>query len=121
MDSFTRASLITFLILLTLTSLVFSNGCMMRGGCFKTSEDAHRLIMQVDFYICGNAIFDTFMDVCRPGPRRRKRDLRRKLGIVMDRKESHKFLRRRKRRVYDIVEECCMEGCIVEEVSEYCD
>lgn len=59
---------IAFLLILAF-SMALSQNCLMRGGCHKVHESSQS---QVDFFLCGDSIYHTFMDVCKIS-RRRKR------------------------------------------------
>nr|CAG9553030.1 mRNA [Oulactis sp. MM-2018] len=115
MDICVKTLQLAFLLTLAF-SVALSQNCLMRGGCHKVEESSRS---QVDFFLCGDSIYYTFIDVCKI-KKRRKREVKAAVNILVNRRESSKFLSRRKRRTYDIVEECCHEGCRVEEVHEYC-
>ncbi|XP_029194059.2 uncharacterized protein [Acropora muricata] len=77
---------------------------------------------------CGEQIMNAYSSACDNTQKRKKRGMRRLSQIGMDRKEASKFLKAssyrskfsRVKRSTDIVEECCYEGCVSEEVHEYC-
>ncbi|KAK2556559.1 hypothetical protein P5673_021472 [Acropora cervicornis] len=82
----------------------------------------------ITFKVCGDNIISLYNGVCFPrfpAKRRKRRGL--KAEVVVESKNealdflSHKRRRRRSsRRGTNILEECCNEGCRVEEVREYC-
>lgn len=74
---------------------------------------------EVHGHACGREITAWWNEVCSPNSRKRR-------SMFLDEKEALSFLQqqiqrhRRSTGQTDIVEECCHEGCALEEVAEYC-
>ncbi|XP_031555520.1 uncharacterized protein LOC116292360 [Actinia tenebrosa] len=111
--------LTAFLVLCLITHLV-SATCNSKGQCWKTSETGHR---PVDFHLCGSMIPFAVRDICNImmaayGHRRQK--ARKSAGTIVYKNPNNAKKFRIAKRKFNIVEECCTEGCVVEEVREYC-
>ncbi|PFX24051.1 hypothetical protein AWC38_SpisGene25779 [Stylophora pistillata] len=81
----------------------------------KVSEIPRR---PISFRICGDQIMTAFKQICRI----HARELRDGNEIFWEKRRASEFLTSsgRFRRSYTVVEECCKEGCVIEEMREYC-
>ncbi|XP_031555477.1 insulin-like [Actinia tenebrosa] len=104
------------LLLLILTNELLADHCHGHY-CVKTSEYSDIVI---DGHFCGDQIYMAYGYVCGYFKKRRKRDTREKQPLLESKNKGNAFLKSRRKRSYNIVEECCYEGCSFEEISEYC-
>uniref|UniRef100_P0DRI1 Insulin-like peptide 03 n=1 Tax=Exaiptasia diaphana TaxID=2652724 RepID=INS3_EXADI len=76
---------------------------------------------QVDRNLCGSDIPTAIKDIC--GIKKRQ-NIPRKYGRdpnnILEKEEFAKRFLRVRRQTTDIVEECCVENCAIEEIAEYC-
>nr|CAG9553031.1 mRNA [Oulactis sp. MM-2018] len=108
-----------FLVLCLLLHLV-SATCNSKGQCWKTSEAPNK---SVDFHLCGSMIPFAVRDICNimmAAYGRRKQKARKSSGTIVYKNPNNAKRFRIAKRKFNIVEECCTEGCLVEEVREYC-
>uniref|UniRef100_P0DRI0 Insulin-like peptide 02 n=1 Tax=Exaiptasia diaphana TaxID=2652724 RepID=INS2_EXADI len=88
---------------------------------FKVNEDGHRpSVYPIKYRVCGWEIFARYLAICHIRQRRRKRSI--EADIITDKDTANSYFNRVKRGSgrFNIVEECCLEGCIPEEIREYC-
>nr|XP_058947461.1 uncharacterized protein LOC131775381 [Pocillopora verrucosa] len=85
--------------------------------CRKIDEISGK---QVSFHICGVQLTTALVRFCRL---RRKRNVKpRDSKVILDKQRADGFLTSQQvtKRNFDLVEECCREGCVLEELLEYC-
>ncbi|XP_068700459.1 uncharacterized protein [Montipora foliosa] len=118
--------ILVFLLFLNLHVTMSNRKCGRHQKCqYKTNEASP---YPVNFMLCDDRIFSYYYMICYkqvPVKRRRTRGFITKM-VVQSKNEAQDFLshgrqkRSSSRRRTDIMEECCTEGCRVEEIREYC-
>ncbi|KXJ12933.1 uncharacterized protein LOC110241415 [Exaiptasia diaphana] len=105
--------MVTMSLLLTLATLDIAHAIFNEQGYGHKTFESTR---SIDYHLCGDDIYFALRWVCHAYDRRGKRE------VKVVRTKASEFLKSRRRRsaAYNMVEECCLEGCEYEEVQEYC-
>ncbi|CAH3035043.1 unnamed protein product [Porites lobata] len=99
-------------VLIALFSKDYVHGAQLK----KLYEVGHR---PIHGFFCGDHTIEVYLAVCYGYHYDESRTHR---SVMVDEKEANNFLHRLRRSSSstNIVEECCIEGCHIEEVREYC-
>ncbi|CAH3014928.1 unnamed protein product [Porites evermanni] len=99
-------------VLIALFPKDYVHGAQLR----KINEVGHR---PIHGFFCGDQTTEIYLAVCYGYHYDESKTHR---SVMVDEKEANNFLHRLRRSSSstNIVEECCIEGCHMEEVREYC-
>ncbi|XP_078374918.1 insulin-like peptide IlO1_i1 [Oculina patagonica] len=77
---------------------------------------------RIQFRVCGSVLRSYFGYACGFRKRRRRNVIAGDDQIFLEKQRANRFLssHHRSRRSFNAVEECCVEGCVWEELFEYC-
>lgn len=83
--------------------------------CFKVNEQPRVPIL---YRICGDRLLSAFEQICFSDSRVK----RTASDVLLGKEKANRFLssHHRTKRSFNPVEECCVEGCVPEEIKEYC-
>ncbi|XP_031570596.1 uncharacterized protein LOC116304936 [Actinia tenebrosa] len=117
MGSFSRSFMLILVFNALLVCLILAlphKVLAKHAQLYKVKETGSR---PVSFQLCGDNIYSAFKSICFPKGFRFKRSFD---GFLTDENTANHYLKRQSARQYNLVEECCKEGCVAEEVHEYC-